>query len=393
MNRQNQMAKQANRNSKTARNRRKRQKKALARGVQSKEGFQFLNGNSVNIQPFGRTTTKVSAPVSQALKGLSGKALIKALPNGGTRVRHTEYLMDVNATVAFSVEAYAVNPGNPEIFPWLYTLARRYESYKFRSLNFRYETQAPTSTSGTMILTVDYNADASLPRGKTQMLAMESAVRAPLWSPINHRSLSHNLNKRATYFVRNGDQIQSADLYDTGQLMLGSQGAPFNADMGELYVDYEVDLLTPTLPSQPVEPVAKYVSGGTVTGNQILGSSPVGSGGDINMFPIEYIGGVQFVQFLSQGQYMFTVDLFGSGFVETTTGNWNVSTVLSLNYINVTNVPSGSFALVDGSGQFATICLICDASPGSGISIQNVNSSTTILSSSIRISVYNYSLQ
>jgi hypothetical protein len=148
----------------------------------------------------------------------------------------------------FAVDAMPINPGTSTLFPWLSSIANRYESYCFKQLCFRYETTSPTNTPGSVILAVDYNPTAVPPQSKTQALAMESSVRSPPWTTISHKSLGHNLTKRKSYYIRTDSDVSDPDLYDTGVLMLMTEGVPTESgSIGEMHVDYVVDLLTPTL--------------------------------------------------------------------------------------------------------------------------------------------------
>jgi len=226
----------------------------------------FLNGNSVsflngfarkqNRQPAQRNigqqqrTKRVNAPVSSGFAGLSSKARITTMDSGVTRVKHSEYVKDIDSSADFSAESFPINPGTSELFPWLSTIAARFESYQFKDLNIRFETTSPTNTSGTAIITVDYNPKGIVPASKTQALAMESAVRAPVWGSVNHRSLRHNLTKRKSYYVRGRETLDAdSDLYDTGIAVMMVEGVAVDSipQIGEMYVDYEVDLITPVL--------------------------------------------------------------------------------------------------------------------------------------------------
>lgn len=227
-------------------------RRKAARGL-SRKDLNFLNGNSFSFLNTSAAVGKqgvsrINAPVSKGFSGLSSRAKITT-SSGVTRVQHSEYVSDIFGDIGFEAVSEPINPGNEGLFPWLSSVARRYESYQFRGLTFRYETTSSTGTNGTVILTVDYNPNGTVPNSKVEALAMESAVRSPVWNRINHTSLVHNLTKRKTYYIRNGDApVQDVDLYDTGLFVVMTEGVPSETGtIGELYVDYEVDLITPIL--------------------------------------------------------------------------------------------------------------------------------------------------
>lgn len=232
-----------------------RKRATISRKGISKKDFNFLNGNTLALNFKGKRNRngngvmqRVSAPVAKSFKGGTSRAKITQNGSGVTQVKHSEYVTDVDGSMEFAVDAMPINPGTSTLFPWLSSIANRYESYCFKKLCFRYETTSPTNTPGSVILAVDYNPQAVPPMSKTQALAMESSVRSPPWTSVLHNSLNHNLTKRKSYYIRTDSEVTDPDLYDTGVLMLMSEGVPTESgSIGEMHVDYIVDLITPTL--------------------------------------------------------------------------------------------------------------------------------------------------
>ena len=54
-----------------------------------------------------------------------------------------------------------------------------------------------------------------------------------------------DLHKRQTYFVRSGATSEDLRLFDTGNFFLCVQGQASTALVGELYVEYDISLMTP----------------------------------------------------------------------------------------------------------------------------------------------------
>lgn len=224
-----------------------------------------------------------SAPVAKSVTTRTSKPEMKTRPNGDAIIRHREYVADVIAGVGtptgFDLIALAINPGQAATFPWLSKVAANYESYQFDLLKFCYETEAPTSLGGTLIMTLDYDASDSAPTTKQQAMAYRSAVRSAPWSPCEHLSLMEDLRKSKTNFVRPGPQPINTDIktYDIGNLFLISQGVTTPAAaMGELYVEYSVRLMTPVYDVVPLMIVGGLVTGGgTITPENPFGNVPV----------------------------------------------------------------------------------------------------------------------
>lgn len=199
-------------------------------------------------KPLGRSV-KVTAPVAQGRIAVMSRPRITSAPNGDIVIRHREYIREIAGSVAFSTYSNSINPGQPGTFPWLSTVARSYESYKFESLQFRFETEAPSTASGSIVLAVDYDGNDPAPTSKTQAMAYRSSVRCQPWSSCDHTSLREDLNKRSSYYVRSGSLAANQDvvLYDVGQLYVCRQGQADAAIVGELYADYTVKLMTPQI--------------------------------------------------------------------------------------------------------------------------------------------------
>jgi hypothetical protein len=211
---------------------------------------------------------------------------MSTMRNGDCRVVHREYIQDITAAAsgpptAFAVTQLAVNPGQAGTFPWLSSVARNFESYRFKKLKFCYETEAPSSLGGSLVVSLDYDATDTAPVTKQQAMAYRNAVRSAPWEPCCHTSAQEDLNKQKSYFVRPGAQPANTDIktYDAANAFVCTQNVTTSSAVcGELYVEYDVELLT------PVYEVAAGVgtlinSTGAGTGNTSFGgTAPVSAG-------------------------------------------------------------------------------------------------------------------
>lgn len=235
------------------------------------------NTNNTNQGPISRT-----APVATSKNTKTQRPKMRTMKNGDCHIIHREYISDINASSGspsiFSVTPFAVNPGQSSTFQWLSKVASNFESYKFNKLKFDYETEAPTSLGGTLMLTLDYDATDPPPVSKQQAMAYRGSVRSAPWTPCCHTSILEDLSKNKTYFVRPGSQPANTDikLYDVGNLFVISKGVTTaDAALGELYVDYDVMLMTPIYEATPAIQYGGYVVGGTGVSNaNPLGTAP-----------------------------------------------------------------------------------------------------------------------
>ncbi len=200
-------------------------------------------------KPRDRLQRDVSAPAAKGRVVKNQKPQMTGSPNGDILIEHREYINDVAGSINYAVSGFPINPGLPGSFPWLSTVARSYESYFFEELLYEFETQAPTTTPGTVMLSADYDPSDSAPTSKTQAMAYRSSVRCPSWSDCEHRSLREDLSKRTSYFVRGGSLNANEDvkLYDVGNLFVSTQAQSGATNIGELYVRYRVRLMTPQI--------------------------------------------------------------------------------------------------------------------------------------------------
>lgn len=240
-------------------------------------------------------------------------------PNGDAHIKHREYIADILAGMGtptpFDLTAVAINPGQAATFPWLSKIAANYESYVFDSLKFCYETEAPSSLGGTLVLTVDYDASDSAPVSKAQAMTYRSAVRSAPWTACEHISLGEDLHKSKTYYVRPGAQPPSTDIktYDVGNLFVISQGVTTSqATMGELYVEYSVRLLTPVYEPAPVIlNGGTFTAGGTITPVNPLGTAPVADPQNVGV-TVDTSGGSTIITFARAGLYLVGITFTGT---------------------------------------------------------------------------------
>lgn len=194
----------------------------------------------------------LSAPAANGTYVKHGKARTRNTKSG-MRVCHREYIQDIVFGLAGDYEnvvALPINPGNTQMFPWLASIANRFETYSFRSLRFIYEPQCGTENEGTVMIAVDFDAVDPAPVDKLQFMTYDGAVRSPPWFASVYECAKYNLHKYKQYYITK-DLVTplSTDekTYFVGNLFVAtlSQADPFTA--GELYVEYDIELSTPQL--------------------------------------------------------------------------------------------------------------------------------------------------
>lgn len=238
-----------------------------------------------------RQTAK-AAPVAYPNRRNQQAPKVSTLSNGGIRVRHSEFIDDVAGSVAFASTKFEVNPGLSRTFTWLSKLARNYESYKFHFLDFVFRTSTSTATAGRVMLIPDYDAADAAPTSKSQALSYRSAVGSETWAQeLRLRATLQDLQKLKTHYVRSLINLPAnldIKTYDVMNLFLCTQGMSGTTDVGELYVEYDVELMTPQ--TSPDELFGfKGTGAATFTAAKPLGSAVTGNAN--NTISISYDGG------------------------------------------------------------------------------------------------------
>jgi hypothetical protein len=223
-----------------------------------KRSYRTKNRNPIQKAPLPSNNSEIgdgvlsSVPTAFSRNMRTGSPMMITQRNGDCRIVHREYVQDVVASTGspsiFSNTTLPINPGQIAAFPWLSGVAIRFESYRFNRLKFDYETEAPSSLGGTLVLAVDYDASDSAALTKQAAMAWRGSVRSAPWRPCCHTSAIEDLNKQKSYFVRPGLLPVSADVktYDVGNLNIISQNVTTaSSTLGELYVDYDILLMTP----------------------------------------------------------------------------------------------------------------------------------------------------
>lgn len=215
---------------------------------------------------------------------------------------HREYIGDLysgagNNPSPFEVtKTYAINPGNPALFPWLSTLAGNFQEYEIRGMIIELKTTSAdfstTLNMGTMFGAVDYNSLDNAPVDKTHLENMEFAISSkPSRTLILPIECDPRLNTNTHLNVALNNNYQGGDkrLFDWGTLYLGSQSVPNPAGqpvaIAEIWASYEIAMFKPILPDIPMCAVSAHFQGSGATSALPLGASVYkapGSQTDIN---------------------------------------------------------------------------------------------------------------
>lgn len=193
---------------------------------------------------------KTTKPAARSKIVRTGVPNIRPTSYNSVVIGHSEYVGAVAAVQSlFTTTVVEVNPGLALSFPWLSGVAHNYESYKFRKLVYRYVPSCPISTAGSISMAVDYDVDDYTPSMKSQLMSFQGAVSGPVWDSLEFHCDIRNLKKFSLdHYVRAGTITGTdAKTYDVGFLTIATDNMAATLSVGDFYVDYEVELITPQL--------------------------------------------------------------------------------------------------------------------------------------------------
>jgi len=296
--------------------------------------------------------------------GLDPPAIVNSVSAGGVIVRHREYLQDINASTAFEIIQFPLNPGLIATFPWLSSIAAHFEQYRWRGILFEFKSlssdavlsTATSSALGSVVMATQYNALNPIFPNKFVMENYEFANSSkPSISFIHPVECAKRDTSIEELYVRTGAPAANADLrlYDLGNFSIATVGMQADGGVaGELWVTYEVEFFKPKIenPTDAEEGVDHFHIGTTATnsfpfiGSKVDASSTLGG----TMTATAY----HFPTSVFQGRYIIMWTLVGNStaltFFPTTLANCVVSALFSGNTMNrITNTSTTSVIYFD----------------------------------------------
>jgi hypothetical protein len=216
----------------------------LKQNKQLKNQVAQLKRSNAVTKPTSTNKKKAQVPVS-SIPTWSGQS--KSL-----RIHQMERIANVtaNSTTAgnFKADSYVLNPADSVTFPWLSSIAKLFDKYKFHKLRFMFINNSPTSIAGNVTMAVDFDTLDSSPANGTQMTNLAKFSTFAPWKqedlviPVQRPG-----NNTWLYTLDNQGTIPSgADLktYNLGNFLISTEGiATVGYLVGYLCVEYDVELL------------------------------------------------------------------------------------------------------------------------------------------------------
>lgn len=201
------------------------------------------------------------------------------------KICHQEFMESVRQKVTGvkEIERFIeVNPGTA--FPWLKSIASRFETYKFNKLVFHYHSSCQTTVKGTFAMQFDCDPADLEPDRAVDLLGQAMVVEGNVWASFSLNIPIFNLEVFRRRFVRVGVSPGDIKTYDVGALNVFHDATVGNDILGRIFCEYEIELYTPqiqrqvsgsTLSPTPLATIDAYYPDPTAVDFQTDGKLPI----------------------------------------------------------------------------------------------------------------------
>jgi hypothetical protein len=230
-----------------ARTARQRRAAAMPRGANPFSAPELFAG-SPRLPPRrenrGIPTATSLAPIATNVRVLARQPVIRS-SNGRNYISGFEEFATVNGSVAFTATKYEFNPGLAA-YTWLAGQSAGWEKHHFRRLQFVYvPAEAVTTTAGSVYLAADYDPVDPAPPTLASLSTYESQVNGRVYEKLTltcapARMYDGVQNKR----IRDGPVTGDLELYDPCSFTFATIACANANAIGQLWVYYEVDLIS-----------------------------------------------------------------------------------------------------------------------------------------------------
>jgi len=322
----------------------------------------------------------------------------------GTRamitITESEFISEVtvanqpNFNVALNLP---INPGQATTFPWLSTIAKQYEKYRFKSLRFIYKPEVtqfnPTSSAvGKVMMNADYDASDAPPASKQQVEDTK-----PHCDCMPYQELSLVLSPFEMHTNSDAKYVRPAGLpggtdiktYDAGNVYVSNQGQTGNGvNLGELHVEYIVELSVPILESTNKAPLNYQVTSFQDTAAALTTSTPyqplLAAAASATVVNVNGLGVVNTAGSIvpppGNYTYSFTVYYQQSGFYSI---SYATATLLKNGNIQVENNYESSGSIVSGITVPASGFISCNGTDAITLNVEATFATGTVAATTI----------
>lgn len=279
--------------------------------------------------------------------------------SANTRVTHREYICDIvssSSANTFSLQAFSLNPGLFQTFPWISAIAQQYQEwvplgmvFEFKTLSADAIASSTNNTLGGIIMATNYNAAAPNFSNKQAMDNTEYTTSyKPSESFYHAIECAPHQNVLPELYIRSGAVPSGQDqkTYDLGNFQIASFGIQgTSVVLGELWLSYDIELRKPiSTAAQGLDVLSDHFQLGSVINTAPFGTTSTlqaGSsiGGTITSSGTTY----NFNKYLQEGNYLINYIVTGTAAAITaplfTANNGNLLAIWSGDSLGGVSVP------------------------------------------------------
>jgi hypothetical protein len=182
-------------------------------------------------------------------------------PSGAARVRvqKREFVANIVAPdlpTEFNQQQFRLQATNTATFPWMAGIAYHFTEWELHGCVFTFESTSSNYSNsmalGTLAMATQYNSNEAPYANMEQVLSAAYNSRCnPSESMMHGIECDPSLQASEHLYTRRLGSLGPPNLYDHGVLTIATQGlpAPPGTVLGRLYVNYDIELNIPALPT------------------------------------------------------------------------------------------------------------------------------------------------
>ncbi len=225
---------------------------------------------------------------------------------------HCEPVLQVDGTAADSFRTISLNPGLASSAPWASQVAQAFENYEVRGFKVHYAPRSSASTSGRIVVGIDYDATDPAPATFAQIANYDDSFVSNAWEPFTLVSKRANLMNLKKRYVRDEPSVADQDLRftDLGKLYVFTTGCSVTSAIGDIFIEWDIVLSTPQIRESSFGVLGGYFAGGgTLSGANPLGTVPVPDSGNRGVS----LSAASRITFNEPGVYLVQLSTVGTG--------------------------------------------------------------------------------
>lgn len=257
-----------------------------------------LVGRGVSaITGYGDYTVKANSLSNSTMIGeMADQVPVFKQQGADIRVRHCEFVADLVVPAdksAFNSITFDIDPTSTDTFPWLASVASKYQKFKVKGMVIGYRsTSTDYNNSGVVAIAVNYDPAETAYASMTDLLNSKFAVSTkPSNSMLAPVECDPSRSPIDGYYVKHqtSTDVTDASIRQTvmGKINIATSGLTLDpgATIGQVYVSYDIEFLYPYMhvASGPVPP-----SPVTTRSGSISAALPIASQNAMNSKVVQY---------------------------------------------------------------------------------------------------------